>query len=208
MLSSTVRSGSSRRPSGTIAIPAARIRSGRRPAKSWPSSMTEPARSPSTPPTASTRLDFPAPFGPSSAETSLTTVRRPRSTVRPCKASRLFSTLASGAPPTSPSPFTGACFPRRSVAGSLAPRSSRRRAPLARSLDLRRAQVGADHPLVPQHLGGRPGRDQLAEVEHGGGLAAGGHQAHVVVDEDRQRSGVLGDPADDLAQVPGLLVGQ
>ena len=29
-----------------------------------------------------------------------------------------------------------------------------------------------------------------------------------MIDEDRQRAGVLGNPADDLAQVPGLLAGQ
>ena len=42
MLSSTVSSGSSRRPSGTIASPAWRIFSGRRPASSRPSSVTDP----------------------------------------------------------------------------------------------------------------------------------------------------------------------
>jgi hypothetical protein len=35
-----------------------------------------------------------------------------------------------------------------------------------------------------------------------------GDQAHVVVDEDRQGAGVLGDPADHLGEVLGLLVGQ
>ena len=39
-------------------------------------------------------------------------------------------------------------------------------------------------------------------------LAAGRHQAHVVVDEDDQRAGLGGDPADQLAEVGGLLVGQ
>ena len=64
MLSSTVSSGSSRRPSGTIAIPARRIRSGRRPARSRPSRSTDPARGLSTPPTASTRLDLPGAVRP------------------------------------------------------------------------------------------------------------------------------------------------
>src|ERR1700722_14379632 len=90
MLSSTDRSGSSRRPSGTIATPAARIFSGRLPASSRPSTVTDPGRGRITPPTARTRDDLPAPFGPSSAvtcpagtlmDTSLTTGRPPRSTV-------------------------------------------------------------------------------------------------------------------------------
>ena len=100
MLSSTDRSGSSRRPSGTIATPAARIFSGRRPASSMPSRDTDPGRGLSTPPTARTMEDFPAPFGPRTAVTSpagtvivtsLTTGRPPRSTVRPPKVSELMS---------------------------------------------------------------------------------------------------------------------
>ena len=39
-------------------------------------------------------------------------------------------------------------------------------------------------------------------------VAAGRHEAHVVVDEDHERSEALGDPPDDAAHVPGLLVGQ
>ena len=54
--------------------------------------VTEPACSLSTPPTASTRVDLPAPFGPSKAVTSPAgmsidrsriTARWPRSTTRP-----------------------------------------------------------------------------------------------------------------------------
>ena len=53
-----------------------------------------------------------------------------------------------------------------------------------------------------------PGGDEPAEVEHRGGLAAGRHEAHVVVDEDHQRADLLGDAPDDMAEVLGLLVGQ
>ena len=83
--SSTVSSGNNRRPSGTTATPAWRIRSGRRPTSSRPSRTTEPPSGRSTPPTASTRLDLPAPFGPSSAVTSPagTSSVTPRTTGRP-----------------------------------------------------------------------------------------------------------------------------
>src|SRR6266566_8515138 len=53
--------------------------------------------------------------------------------------------LASGAPPASPSPFTGAAFPRRS---SLAPQSRRHRAPAALSPTGGQAGQGRlDHAL-------------------------------------------------------------
>src|SRR5690349_5194214 len=155
---------------------------------SVPSSSTAPVLGRSTPPTARTSVDLPAPFGPSSAvtwpvaissETSLTTARPPRSTVRSRRTSdvlMLYPPLASGAP-------LGVAFPRRS---SPAPQSRQHRAPSARSCH---PQVGADHGVVAEHSGGRAGRDQLAEVEHSGGRAAGRDQAHVVVDPDGQRPG-------------------
>ena len=52
------------------------------------------------------------------------------------------------------------------------------------------AEVGPDHLLVPEHLGGRAGSDQPAEVEHRDHLATGRDQAHVVVDEHHERSGL------------------
>ena len=61
--------------------------------------------------------------------------------------------------------------PPRTVSASSQPAAGGRRSGLrrdrcrARSHVLLRAEVGAHHVLVPQHLGGRPGRDQLAEVE-------------------------------------------
>ena len=64
-LSSTVSSGRSRRPSGTTATPAARTCSGRRPVRSRSPSRTLPPVVRSTPPTASTSVDLPAPFAPS-----------------------------------------------------------------------------------------------------------------------------------------------
>jgi hypothetical protein len=107
MFSSTDRSGSSRRPSGTIATPAARIFSGRRPASSVPSSATEPGLGLSTPPTASTSEDLPAPFGPSRAVTSpagtkmvtsLTTGRPPRSMVMLRRSSAGMAQITSAVP--------------------------------------------------------------------------------------------------------------
>src|SRR3954452_5700915 len=196
-LSATVSSGSRRRPSGTTATPARRIRSGRRPASSASSSDTEPASGLSTPATASTSVDLPAPLGPSSAVTSprgmsnvtsWTTGRPPRATVRPL--TRRASLIASA-----------------SARSRRRPRSSHD-AQSRRLLHVLGAQVRADPLLVAQHLGGRPGGDELAEVEHGGDLAARRDEAHVVVDEDHERTHVLGDAADDSAEMRGLLVGQ
>ena len=91
MLSATVRSVSSRRPSGTTDTPAWRTRSGRQPVMSVPPTVTCPERVRAKPAMAAARLDLPAPFGPSSVvispggtsrETSCTTGRPPRSTVR------------------------------------------------------------------------------------------------------------------------------
>ena len=85
---------------------------------------------------------------------------------------------------------------------------SRSGASLTPLLDVLGAEVRADDLLVAQHLGGRAGGDELAEVEDGRDLAAGGHEAHVVVDEDHERARVLRDAADDVPEVLGLLVGQ
>src|SRR5262245_3454720 len=162
------------------------MRSGRAPVRSRSSSVTLPPAGRSTPPTASTRLDLPAPLGPSRAvtspggmsiETPCTTGRPPRWTVRLSRVSTLMM------PP-----------PRRGV---------RRR-----SRHWLRTKVGAHNVFIAQHLGGRPGCDQLAEVEHRGRLAAGGNQAHVVVDQYCKRTGVFWDAADNAAEVFGLLIGQ
>ena len=88
-LSSTVSPGNRRLPSGTIATPAPRTCSGRRRVRSSSPSSTRPLAMRSTPPTARTSDDFPAPFGPRSvvispggivSETSWSTRRPPRET--------------------------------------------------------------------------------------------------------------------------------
>src|SRR4051794_637314 len=159
--------------------------------------LSEPLCGLSTPATARTRLDLPAPFGPSSAVTSpggissvrsWTTGRPPRATVRP--ASRSGSLIASA-----------------SAGSRQRPRSSND-AQSRRLLDVLGAEVGADHLLVAQHLAGRTGGDELAEVEDGGDVAARRDEAHVVIDEDHERGRVLGDRADHAPEVLGLLVGQ
>ena len=53
-----------------------------------------------------------------------------------------------------------------------------------------------------------PGGDQLAEVEHRGRLAARRDQAHVVVDEDHERTELLGNPPDHVDEMQRLLVRQ
>src|SRR5216683_6850342 len=68
-------------------------------------------------------------------------MRLPRSPVR----HRLFL-APPGPPPPSPSPRAGASFPRRSL---LAPRSSRRRAPLARRLLVARQDGDMHLPVNP-----------------------------------------------------------
>src|SRR3954469_18958070 len=92
-LSSTVSAGSSRRPSGTMATPARRMRSGRRDERTASSRRTVPLSGRKTPPTASTSVDLPAPFGPRravtspagmSSDTPRTTGRPPRATTRSC----------------------------------------------------------------------------------------------------------------------------
>ena len=74
--------------------------------------------------------------------------------------------------------------------------------------DLLRAEVRADHVLVAEHLRGGAGRNELPEVEHGGRLAAGLDEAHVVVDEHDEGAEAVRDRLDHAAQVLGLLVGQ
>ena len=135
------RSGpvSSRRPSGTIATPAAADRSGRaaRPGRGRSAGPSPPAAR-RTPPTASTRLDLPAPFGPSRAVTSpagmsivtsLTTARRPRWTVMPRSAS--VSASRSRGDGTSRSGPRGVSL--------MVP-------PMVVSQDLRRTEIGAASP--------------------------------------------------------------
>src|ERR687891_737815 len=71
-----------------------------------------------------------------------------------------------------------------------------------------RAEIGPDDVRVAEDLGRGTGGDQLAEVQDGGRRAAGRHEAHVVIDEDDEGAGLLGDPPDQLSQPGGLLVGQ
>src|SRR5689334_3665525 len=123
------------------------------------------------PPKDSTMLDFPAPLGPSSAvtspagissDTSRTTLRPPRATVSPSSASTSRVALT----PRTPVPEFGAS------------RTRQRRRSLRRSCgDFLGPEVGAPDLIVAEHLGGRPRGNQPAEVEHGGHLAARGHEA-------------------------------
>ena len=62
--------------------------------------------------------------------------------------------------------------------------------------------------FVAEHLRGRPRRDQRAEVEHRGGLAARRRRGSCRGRRGSERPGVLGDPPDHVAQMLGLLVGQ
>ena len=186
-LSSTVSSGSSRRPSGTTATPAPRICSGRRRVRSSVAEQDAAgARRAARPPTASTSVDLPAPFGPSSVVTSPGGISSETS-------------CSTGRPPRGDG--SSALEAQRAAASTRRRRSSRRQLLLG-------AEVGAHHVLVAQHLGGRAGRDQLAEVEHRGRRAAGRDEAHVVVDEDHQRAELLRDALDHPRQVLGLLVGE
>ena len=130
-LSATVRPPSTRWPSGTVATPQARTASGVRPRSSRPLARIDPAVACRTPAIASTRLDLPAPFGPSNAvtsprgtvsETSRTTSRPPRATV-----TSWISSAVTRAPP-SPSkhaPRPGRRGRRRSARAAMSRPKSR-----------------------------------------------------------------------------------
>ena len=124
-----------------------------------------PRRRTSTPATASTSVDLPAPFAPSSVVTSPGGISSETSS----------TTVAHRAARTGPRSAENACA-------------------VAQSKLVLGAEVRVDHVLVPQHLGRRGRRDQLAEVEHRRRLAARRHEAHVVVDEDHERTELLRDP--------------
>ena len=110
-------------------------------------SSTRPAVGRRMPATASTSDDLPAPFGP---EQSRDLARRD-----------LERDVAHDRPPA-------ARDHRPPVAARRA--GDRGAAACARSQHLLGAEVGAHHVLVAQHLGGRPGSDQPAEVQHRGRL--------------------------------------
>ena len=172
-LSSTVRSGSSRRPSGTTATPACADPLGP-PPRSGPRRRAAPAAGRRSTPAdrrarASTcrrrsrRARSVTSPGGISSETSCTTVRPPRGTE------------------------------------TLSTRSATRRGHVAHSVVLR-AEVGADDVLVAEHLGRRSGGDQLAEVEHRRRVTASRDEGHVVVDEDHERPEPLGNRPDRPAR--------
>ena len=71
-----------------------------------------------------------------------------------------------------------------------------------------RAQVGAHDVLVPHDLRSRACRDQLAEVEHRRRLATRRDEAHVMVDEDHERTELLWNAPDHLGEMAGLPVGE
>ena len=163
-LSSTVSAGSSRLPSGTTATPAARTLLGPA-AREVAISEHAPCRGARAKhsATARTSVDLPAPLGPRSAVTSPGAISMETSatTVRP---------------------------PR----GRTAPRGggSATGGALSAHSDLLGSEVRPHHVLVPQDVRRRPGRDQPAEVEHRRRLATRRDEAHVVVDENRQRAEV------------------
>src|SRR5580692_3509501 len=196
MLSSTDRSGSRRRPSGTIATPAARIFSGRLPASSTPSSETEPGRGRSTPPTARTREDLPAPFGPSSAvtspdftliDTSLTTGRPPRSRLMPESSSDDMSSHLRGAEVGAHHVLVPQHRRGRPRCDQLAEVEHRRR----------RADRGDQRHVVIDEDGQRPGLLRYPADDRGevGGLLVGQAGRRLV---EQDQPGLAGDGAGDL----------
>src|SRR5260221_12312613 len=123
------------------------------------------------------RVDLPAPFGPSSPVTpgpmvivmSLTATTLPyqRDTLRSSMVVMRCPPLASGAPPAAPFPLHCAAFPRRSF---LAPQSRRHRAPSARSRSLlpgdrvRVPEVPLRDGLTGLHAGLLEGAQQLGQL--------------------------------------------
>ena len=143
-----MRLGSSWRPSGTIATPAARICSGRRRVRSSSPSTTLPRAGAEH---AADRQDE----------------RRLPGAVRPEQRGRPPPEAPRSTRRGRPHGRHGRPRARRTRAWA-APRSGDG----AHSI-LLGAEVGADHVLVAEHLRRGAGRDELPEVEHGGRLAAG-----------------------------------
>ena len=177
-LSSTVRSGSSRRPSGTTATPAFRICSGRSFVEAPPvDGDVSPARAQHA----------------ADGEHERRLAGAVRAEQRRHRAGRDLERDAVQhlVPATRDlqllDPEGSAVLAHSCTASALS--------------DVLGAEVRAHHVLVAQHLGRRPGRDEPAEVDHGGRLAARRDEAHVVVDEDDERAdvrrGSSGSPARD-----------
>src|SRR5215210_707218 len=167
--SRTVRPGNSAFDWGTCETPIARMREGWRPQSDLPSSCTSPFRGWSSPLTARSTVDLPAPLGPTMQHTE------PSGTSS--------STPWSTSPPPYPA-YTSVSF---SISGS-------HRVLEAEVL----AQVGVEDLRVALHGVGRPTRDRRAARQHQDGIAEAEHERHVVLD-DQERLPARVQLADHLA---------
>ena len=169
-LSSTVSSGSSRRPSGTTATPAWRMRSGRRPVRSRSSSVHRAAGGAQHSADREHEARLAGAVGPQQRR-HLARRDVQRNTVHDRRARRARRSGLEAQHGRRP--------PRKAVDG----RAHRLRAQVGLARLARRA--------APRRSG--PAAISLPKSSTAVVLAAGGDQAHVVVDEDHQRARVLGD---------------
>ena len=70
------------------------------------------------------------------------------------------------------------------------------------------AEVGVDHGAVARDDLRITLRDELAEVEHGDAIAHAEHERHVVLDEQHRHAPLVGEAADEAAELGGLLVAE
>src|SRR5215207_7389743 len=165
----TVRPGNSAFDCGTCDTPMARMRDGCRPTSDFPSSWTSPLRGWSSPLTARSTVDLPAPLGPTMQQTERSGT------------SRLTSWR------TSPPPYPAHTSVSFSISG------------LHRLLELEvLAEVRVEHLWVALDLVGRAARDRLAAREDEDRIAKPEHERHVVLD-DQERLAVCVELADHLA---------
>ena len=195
---------------GHEAQAAARERVG--PAASRPRRRTAPhPRSARSAPIATFNVvDFPAPFGPSSACT-LARVQREvdaeqhvdhpvaRRRRRGARASGSSATGTASAVSRSCTAATSAETTSARVARS-ASASASTGAPSPTSAPGTGAEVRGAHRGIGLHLGGRADRDDAAEVEHVDARAGAHHEPHVVLDEEH-REAVVGQGAQQRAQL-------
>src|SRR5215831_2447396 len=165
---------------GTCAMPRSSIWRGLRPATGSPRSRMLPRRGRSSPLIVASRVDLPAPLGPT------TQVIPPSGTVSdtPC------STSPPPYPATIPSRTRAAA---RAAGGPGAPGSPGSAGVI---VVLCGAEVGIEHPRVPPDGLRRPGRDHRSVVQDRDTPADAHHEIHVVLhDEERPSRGVqLPDP--------------
>src|SRR6266545_1137394 len=87
-------------------------------------------------------------------------------------------------------------------------RTSRSRLSSARADSTLRSEVRLDDGGVPLHLGRRPCRDLLPEIEHVHSVGDAHDEAHVVLDEEDRQLVVVTQPFDERAEQVDLVMAE